>query len=166
MKQQFVFLVLYITTSCFRLKMCFLQMDFVQLHVFLLQAQKHHVPTYITGFVVAMAPLCLALVSPLIGYFVRATASWTLWRSSLSKSFCCTLYVASLPWSEVHTACWTLVGWWIPHSLWVYLYCSYHHVNVYICKVLWYGQVFVIVIVCNSHMVSTPAIWTVCLQPE
>ena len=35
MKQQFVFLVLYITTSCFRLKMCFLQMDFVQLHVFL-----------------------------------------------------------------------------------------------------------------------------------
>ena len=48
----------------------------MQLHVFLLvkQAQKHHVPTYITGFVVAMAPLCLAMMSPLIGYFVRATA--------------------------------------------------------------------------------------------
>ena len=113
----------------------FYEWIFVQLHVFLLvkQAQKHHVPIYITGFVAAMAPLCLALMSPLIGYFVRATACWILWRSSLSQSFCCT---ASLPGSEVHTACWTLVGWWIPYSLWVYLYCSYHHINVYTCKVL------------------------------
>ena len=34
------------------------------------QALHHNVPTYISGFVVAMAPLCLAVMSPIIGYFV------------------------------------------------------------------------------------------------
>ena len=39
----------------------------------------------------------------------------------------------------------------------------YTHANYSICQ---YRQVFITVTVCKSHMVSTPAIWTVCLQPS
>ena len=49
------------------------------------QAQQHHVATYVSGFVVGTAPLCIAVMSPLIGYFVSTTAvvSYVLWLSEL-----------------------------------------------------------------------------------
>ena len=71
--------------------------------------------TYISGFVVAMAPLCLAVMSPLIGYFVSIdTLNFAV---HIHHTFSILHTVASLLGSEVYTACWTHVGWWIPHSL-------------------------------------------------
>ena len=34
------------------------------------QAEKHSVPTYIVGFVIGTAALCVAVISPLCGYLV------------------------------------------------------------------------------------------------
>ena len=34
------------------------------------QAEKHNVPTYIVGFVIGTAALCVAVISPLCGYLV------------------------------------------------------------------------------------------------
>ena len=41
---------------------------------FVPQAELHNVPTYIVGFVIGLAPLCVAVVSPLSGYFVSNLA--------------------------------------------------------------------------------------------
>ena len=38
---------------------------------FCTQGQWLHVPVYISGFVIGTAPLCVAVTSPLLGYFVR-----------------------------------------------------------------------------------------------
>jgi len=40
--------------------------------ILFLQAQKHNVPTYISGFVIGTPNLCVALFAPFIGYFVSA----------------------------------------------------------------------------------------------
>ena len=40
-----------------------------------MQAQRHHVATYVSGCVIGTAPLCIAVMSPLIGYFVSTTAA-------------------------------------------------------------------------------------------
>ena len=59
------------------------------------QAQNHGVPVYITGFVVAMAPLCLALISPLIGYFVSThTLTYSLLITELSTSVALCLFLS------------------------------------------------------------------------
>ena len=34
------------------------------------QAQQYNVAVYIVGFVIGMAPLCVTVMSPLVGYFV------------------------------------------------------------------------------------------------
>ena len=34
------------------------------------QAEQHHVPTYIVGFVIGTAAVCVAVMSPLCGYLV------------------------------------------------------------------------------------------------
>lgn len=36
-----------------------------------LQVQRLHVAVFIAGFVVGTAPLCMTVLSPIIGYFVR-----------------------------------------------------------------------------------------------
>ena len=38
------------------------------------QAQQHDVAVYIVGFVIGMAPLCVTVTSPLVGYLVSTIA--------------------------------------------------------------------------------------------
>ena len=35
------------------------------------QAQQHNIAVYIAGLVIGTAPLCVTVMSPLVGYFVR-----------------------------------------------------------------------------------------------
>ena len=42
---------------------------------FYTQALEYNVPVYYTGFVIGMAPMWVAVTSPLIGYFVRTPAA-------------------------------------------------------------------------------------------
>ena len=50
------------------------------------QAEQHHVPTYIVGFVIGTAALCVAVMSSLCGYLVRHLGCDL---SSLGCSLCC-----------------------------------------------------------------------------
>ena len=82
------------------------------------QAQQHQVPTYIVGFVIGTAALCVAVVSPLCGYLVSHFIVHDLRLSA--AHFCCKFFtVASFHGTEIHTARWTVVGWRYPDSLWV-----------------------------------------------
>ena len=36
------------------------------------QADEHHVPSYVSGFVIGIAALFVTILSPVIGYFVSA----------------------------------------------------------------------------------------------
>ena len=38
------------------------------------QAQQYNVAVYIVGFVIGMAPLCVTVMSPLVGYLVSTLA--------------------------------------------------------------------------------------------
>ena len=83
------------------------------------QSEKYNVPVYYTGFVLGMAPLVVTLTSSPIGYFVRtlpAAASFEL-LLFITRFFNYT--VASSPGTQVHTACWTVLGWRLPDPLWV-----------------------------------------------
>ena len=84
------------------------------------QAKHHGVPTYIVGLVIGTAPLFVTVISPLSGYFVS-----TLGSAELTVCLChiCNFqqfYTTAFSFgTEVHTACWTVVGWRISYSLWV-----------------------------------------------
>ena len=83
------------------------------------QAEKYNVPVYYTGFVLGMAPLVVTLTSSPIGYFVRtlpAAASFELLLFITRFSY---YTVASSLGTQVHTACWTVLGWRLPDPLWV-----------------------------------------------
>ena len=45
--------------------------NFLFLHT---QAQEYLVAVYIVGFVIGVAPLCVTVMSPLVGYFVSTIA--------------------------------------------------------------------------------------------
>ena len=38
------------------------------------QAQRYSVAVYIVGFVIGVSPLCVTVMSPLVGYFVSISA--------------------------------------------------------------------------------------------
>lgn len=87
------------------------------------QAEKHSVPTYIVGFVIGTAALCVAVISPLCGYLVSHLIGCDL--SALG----CSLFLshnffpaATSSGSEVHTARWTAMGRRSSDSLWVLIF--------------------------------------------
>ena len=87
-----------------------------------MQAQRLHVPVYIAGFVVGTAPLCMTLLSPIIGYFVSTLAvvelsAALLYQSQIFHNF--TYTAASSAGTKVRTACWTVLSWRLPDSFWV-----------------------------------------------
>ena len=58
---------------------------------FCTQAQQHNVAIYVAGFVIGTGPLCVAVGSPLVGYFVSrlvVAASWHLFITSLFYTHC------------------------------------------------------------------------------
>ena len=94
-----------------------------------MQAQQYSVATYISGFVIGVAPLIVTVISPLIGCFVSPLALVAKLNSVLSRecnfvSQVCHKFlpyaVASSSGTEVHTACWTVFGWRISCSVWVF----------------------------------------------
>ena len=42
---------------------------------FCAQAQQHNIAVYIAGLVIGTAPLCVTVMSPLVGYFVSSLAA-------------------------------------------------------------------------------------------
>ena len=83
------------------------------------QAKQHGVPTYIVGLVIGTASLFVTVISPLSGYFVSTLVQVLLLVFVTFDNFPQFYTIALSSGIEVYTACWTVVGWRISHSLWV-----------------------------------------------